>query len=487
MPSPEITKKQPPLKPGSVLEVVAGNLDADGLCRSAAGSIELRVADAIPGEPVQIKITHRSRGGPVAWARRLSPAPGTEEHPQRRQAPCPHHERCGACGLQHIDDSAQLALKVHSALSQFPKALAEALVPEDRWLASRRPFAYRHKAVLLPALQGRPLHLGGFARGTHQVVGLPDCGVLAPSLSDAVLRIHRLLRKPLGRERKPILLPGPSADDAPPIKGGALRAILLRGNRVGDVLATFVVTQFGALGWLERILHRLVDGEGPVVGALAAEWGGGGDAVLPPTAPVRPVAGRTSLREDILGLRFQIGPTTFFQVHPWVLDSVAKTVAQLCLVENQPPKTLVDLFCGGGVLGLSAVAAMEPQPALIGVEIHREAVLRARRNAKDNGVAARFLEAGPAEALAKEPLNAPWSAIADPPRAGMKAKDLEALIAKRPDRLVYLSCHSPSLARDSRRLIDAGYRPTALIPADMLPQTPHIEWIACFQAPLNPE
>jgi len=72
-------------------------------------------------------------------------------------------------------------------------------------------------------------------------------------------------------------------------------------------------------------------------------------------------------------------------------------------------------------------------------------------------------------------------AIVDPPRAGLKGRDRDALIASAPARIAYVSCHTASLAKDAAAFLEAGWRPTTLVPADMLPQTPHVEWVAVFE------
>ena len=174
--------------------------------------IALRVPGGIPGETADVEVIAQSRGGPVAWARLIDI---TSPSPDRREPPCALEGTCGGCGLQHVDGG-RFARVVQSALREAPE-LAAVLAPPDRWIQSA-PWGWRHKAVLLPARRKGALQLGGYARGSHDVVDLPSCGVLAPGLRHA--RAGLLAR--LGVHRKlPLSPPG----DA--VKPGALRSLIL--------------------------------------------------------------------------------------------------------------------------------------------------------------------------------------------------------------------------------------------------------------------
>jgi 23S rRNA (uracil1939-C5)-methyltransferase len=437
------------------VEVVAGRLRADARVEASWEGWYLRIEAALPEERLLVRIEHVSRGAPVAWAR---PLEVLGPHPARREAPCPIHRRCGGCGLQHAGDDAQLPLKVASHLVDLPPALAESLTPRDTWVRGE-PFGYRHKAILLPG-GGGELRLGAFARGTHEVVDQPQCAVLSPALQAAIARLRPALAPLVESGSLPRRPPG-----APGDRG--LRALVLRANRAGEVLVTLVVRSPADAANASPMLVRLTGG--PIVGTFVDVLADGSDRVHSP-GPPRRVAGRASLVESVAGRRLTVAPLGFFQVNPAVLEAMATRVDAWL----DGPDSLLDLYCGGGVLGLTCA---RPGARLLGVELDAEAVARARKDAV--GLDARFLAAPPAEALADA--GEFDAAILDPPRSGARPADLQALIDVGPSTVVYVSCHHRSLARDAERLMAAGYRPVALTPVDLMPQTPHVEWLARFE------
>lgn len=440
-------------------DVVAGELLADARVSAEHLGWQLRVSNALPGESLRVRIEHTSKGAPVAWASALEVL---EPHAARREPPCAIHGRCGGCGLQHADDDAQLELKVRSHIADLPEALAAALTPTDRWITGPA-FGYRHKATLVAGGSVRLL-LGAFARGTHEVVDQPECAVLAPSLRAAADQLREAIRPHVDSGRMPRRPPGSDA------KHG-LRAIVLRGNRQGEVLATVVVRHRDDAAMLRGPLAALVEQEGPITGVHTSVLADDSDRIHGTGTP-RVVTGAHTLTERIGDLDLRVAPLGFFQVNPFVLEALAARVAEAV---GPDPCSLLDLYCGGGVLGLSAV---RPGGSLLGVEIDRGAVSRARKDAASAEIEAEFLAGSPSESLADRSMDV---AILDPPRAGARGPDLAALVATNPRRIVYVSCHHKSLGRDAAKLLAAGYTATSLTPADMLPQTPHVEWLATFE------
>lgn len=449
---------------GDAVDLVAGPFDSEGRCRSeSGGGLQLRVDDAIPGEALSVRVVKVSRGAPVAWATRLTG--GGED---RRQPPCVLHDRCGGCGLQHVVDERQLDLKVASAAALLPPELAAVLASPDRWLRSE-PFGYRHKAVLIPSASTGELRLGGYKRGSHDVIDLRECAVVSPAIARAHIAVQAALGPAIAAGR-PVRGPGQERRAREP----ALRAIVLRANREGEVLATAILRTEAARSWVIECLRPHVGWD--LAGLFVQVFDGPGDAVVG-NLPAEHIAGEEALRERVGELELSLRPLAFFQVNPAILEGVVATLAEL-LADRLPPQggssvRLLDLYCGGGALGLSLA---RPGVQLLGVERDPDAVTWARADAARCGVEARF-ELG----LARDIEGEFDVVLVDPPRSGLKGARLEGLAST----VAYVSCNTASLAKDALRLMEAGYRPTALVPADMLPQTPHVEWIARFDRPVG--
>jgi len=414
--------------------------------------IALRVPGGIPGETADVEVIAQSRGGPVAWARLIDI---TSPSPDRREPPCALEGTCGGCGLQHVDGG-RFARVVESALREAPE-LAAVLAPPERWIHSA-PWGWRHKAVLLPARRKGALQLGGYARGSHDVVDLPSCGVLAPGLRHA--RAGLLAR--LGVHRKlPLSPPG----DA--VKPGALRSLILRGARDGRVLATAVVSAPNLL--VQRALTDAV-AAGEIAGAFEQVHDAPGDAVQGP-GPARHLAGEEALTETIADVALPLLPLAFFQVNPGVLEHMVVALRDAIGAADR----IVDAYCGVGALGL-AVAAGIGTGTVTGCDVVPSAIAAATDAAGALGIVAEYHQGRP------EDLDPPAEddvVLLDPPRKGCSAAALRVLGTAR--RLVYVSCGTSSFIRDARRLMEAGYRPVEILPAEMLPYTPHVEWIARFE------
>ncbi|MCP4871390.1 MAG: 23S rRNA (uracil(1939)-C(5))-methyltransferase RlmD [Proteobacteria bacterium] len=446
------------LRRGQTLEVEAGPWDPDGFARCPTESgVELRVRDVVPGERLEVAVDHVSKGGPVAWAtasRILTPSPA------RREPPCRIHGRCGACGIQHVDDPAQLEIKAAASLAAMPEALAATVLPAFEWIQSPRAAGYRHKAVWRPVLRGGLYLLGGYARGSHDIVSLAGCGVVCPALLEA----HRAaipVLEGMGRLASP--------PDEAMTSGGLLRTIIGRASRAGEVLLTVVVRQDHPA--FEQAAYELIKAAPSVVGVHLQVHDRPGDAVMS-QEPTRRLAGRSWIEETVAGKPFRLTPLGFFQVNPDVLERV---------VERMRPHLegrgrVLDLYCGGGVLGL---AAADGSAEVVGIDTNAEGIDAACKDAArhERAGAATFLVGKPSKVTLEGAFDV---AIVDPPRAGLKGADRDALLAVGPDRIVYLSCHGASLARDADVLMESGYRPVELAAADMFPQTPHVEWMAVF-------
>lgn len=446
-----------PIRPGATLDLVAGPWDHQGSCRTDVGGVELRVPGLIPGEAARVRVTGRSQGGPVAW--------GTVErldrpHPARRDPPCPSHGPCGACPLMHAAEDASLRLRVESALPLLPHALRAALAPVGQWVRSA-PWGWRHKAVLLPTEALGRLGLGGFARGTHDVVDLPSCGVLAPALQQARAALVDALSPLLERG----LPPAPPGNE-----GRGLRALVLRGSRRGGVLATAVVREEETGRLLAPVLEGLVE-RGVLSGAFLQVFDAPGDAVHGRDAP-RHLAGAASLDESVGGAVLPVLPLGFFQVNPGVLEGIVQSLA----ASVGAPRSVLDAYSGAGALGIGLASALPTAPGLTGCDVVPASVEAANAAAARAGLDARYLVGTPADCASEPDL-----ALLDPPRRGCRPRELDAVLATEPAEIAYVSCSPAALGRDAERILAAGYEAVSLVPADMLPQTPHLELVARFR------
>jgi 23S rRNA (uracil1939-C5)-methyltransferase len=261
----------------------------------------------------------------------------------------------------------------------------------------------------------------------------------------------------------------------------------MRSNRKGQVVLCAVVSAPQARSWIEPVLQALVDSNGPIVGCSMQVFDSTGDAVSGPE-PGQLIAGDATVHEQVGPISVRLQPLSFFQVNPFALESLVMLVGKLALGGNKKTVGLLDLYCGGGVLGLAVAGSTGEQVRLTGVDIDPRAIESAREDAARAAIDARF-EAGPAATVLQQllPERGPFDVVlVDPPRRGLRVEAITELKATGADKILYVSCHGPSLARDTLLLERAGYQPTVLMPLDMLPQTAHLEWVTLFSKTAEP-
>lgn len=376
------------------------------------------VPGGIPGEDVLVEIVEEK----PRWARArlldvIAPSP------ERIAPPCQNYGRCGGCQWQHIAYPAQLRLKQEIVRAQLERIGKIGEPPVRPAIGMENPWAYRNHMQFAVDSEG---HLCQMAMGTEQPVPVGDCRLLCPELSEVFQDLEL---------------------DYPELERVSLRA----GQRTGERML-ILQTRDGAVPELE------VDQPLSCV-------------VLLPDGTGISLIGRTHLHEEVGGKRLRVSAGSFFQVNTEQAQHLLRLVQEFAGV--QPDDTVLDAYGGVGTFALHL--AERARQAII-VESNPWAVADARENTSEAGNI-RVIEGQVEDVLPtlEEPIDV---AVVDPPRAGMAAKALEALAAKRPRRIVYVSCDPGSLARDLRALLDRGYRLEVVQPVDMFPQTHHIETVS---------
>jgi 23S rRNA (uracil1939-C5)-methyltransferase len=293
--------------------------------------------------------------------------------------------------------------------------------------------------------KGRVL-VGFRERAGPYITDMQRCPVLAPPLDGLIAEVAALIEQSSIKDRIP-QIEAAVADDA--------AALVLRVLAAPSGADEQAFRDFGARHGVDIYLQP------------------GGPGTVMPLGPARPLR----YRLPAFGLALEFLPMDFVQVNAGINDELVATAVRLADV--RPTDRVLDLFCG---LGNFSLPLAQRARELVGIEGEAGLVARAVQNAARNGIAnARFVTAdltNPDWSFYREP----WDVVVlDPPRTGAEAPVAE-LHRSRPRRIVYVSCHPATLARDAQVLVERhGYRLSATRVFDMFPHTSHIEALALFE------
>lgn len=380
--------------------------------------------------------------------------------PDRVQDGCPVYQKCGGCAFRHISYQAELRHKAEFVESNLRRlgGLEPKMLPIT---PSPLVKGYRNKAQYPIRNHDGKIEAGFFAKRSHRVISCASCD-LQPAFFEEILEYTR------GFLQEHQI----SAYDELSGKG-LVRHLYLRYGEVSGEVMVCLVLNGNQLPELPQYLQGLLEVCPQVASVVLNVNREQNNVIL--GSECKTVYGKDTIQDTLCDVQFELSPLSFYQVNRQAAQQLYRLAAQLA--EFQGDELLVDLYCGAGTIGLSMASQVKE---LIGVEIVPDAVENARANASRFGaVNARFICADAKQAatqLAQEGL-APDVIVVDPPRKGCDHEVLEAISQMAPQKLVYISCNSASLARDCKELAALGYQLQVAAPVDLFPRTTHVETV----------
>jgi 23S rRNA (uracil1939-C5)-methyltransferase len=435
------------LNAGDIQEADIVDLAHDGRGIARVDGKAVFIDGALPGERVRFRVQKRRRQLDEAGLVDVLVA-----SPDRVVPACAHFGICGGCTLQHLSAPAQLAAKERQLLDNLERI---GRVRPERVLAPMHgpQWAYRRRARLgVKYVHKKGRVLAGFReREKPYVADLQRCEVLLQPLATLPRDLAALVETLAIREKIPQV--EVSAGD----QATALVFRVLEAPGAPDIEK---IAAFGATFGVQIFLQT-----------------GGLDTVRPLLPHYPPL----SYAVDEGRVVIEFGPADFIQINREINVSMVAAAAEWL----QPTRddAVLDLFCG---LGNFTLPLARHAQRVVGVEGDSALVGKARANAARNGIGnAVFFE----ENLFEPTQFGPWAherydlVLLDPPRAGASAL-LARMAHWRPRRVVYISCHPGSLARDAENLVHTlGFKLTCAGVMDMFPHTAHVESIAVFEGP----
>jgi 23S rRNA (uracil1939-C5)-methyltransferase len=403
------------------------------------------IEGALPGERVKVRLTEQKKQYAHGQLQKI-----VQAAPERIEPFCPHYRECGGCSTQHMTLAHQHEAKQQGLRTLFAR-LGGVTVPPLEPVLTGAEQGYRRVCRLAVKYDkgSRRVQLGFRRRQSSELVEVNTCPVLESALSTLIAP----LREQLERLKHPRDIGHVEliADDL-----GVL--MLLRHTGRPNEHDRQQLMDFADAHKLDLYLQSGDAGEGSV-----------------PCEPLRQT--RTPVyRLGELSLSF--APGDFIQVNRSVNQAMVERA--LAWLDVQPGEKVLDLFCGVGNFTLPLAAKARE---VVGVEGEMSMVRRAQHNAEQNGIGnVRVYKAD----LAADITDLPWAregfdrVLLDPARPGA-LEVMPHIVKLAPRRVVYVSCNPVTLARDSKVLVNAGYRLRRLGMLDMFPHTGHLESIALFE------
>lgn len=438
-----------------------GHLKTSGADSGQAAFVPYSLPDELIDARLLVQKKNHSR-----WL----PAAITKPSPDRNTPPCPYHFKagqmtpwCGGCDWQHIKIPAQRISKKQLVIETLERLGGVANPPVADIIASPQDWRYRNK-VQVPFGRGKKGVVAGFfAPQSHEIVDFDDC-LIQSELSVALVQFV----KTYANVAKWI----PYDEDR---HRGWIRHLLVRTNEAAQAMVT-VITANEDFHDRDRFVREMRSRFPSVIGIHQNVQKARTNVIVGPIG--RKLWGADYIDESVLGLKISCSPGSFFQVNKPSADLLyQKAIDEL---GTGPSKVVLDIYCGVGALTL---ALAKRSSFVIGIEAAASSIANAQFNARQNRIAnVEFIE-GFAERVLSRPVEglrgvapADLLVLVDPPRSGCAPEVLQTILNLKPARIVYVSCHPGTLARDVK-ILSADYRVVSATPVDLFPQTSHIETV----------
>lgn len=448
------------------LEILS--VGAEGKAVARHDDLVVFVPYAAPGDVADVKIDRKKHSYAEGHIERM-----VKPSPLRVEPFCEHFGVCGGCRWQHLPYQEQLKAKqqqVEDALHRIAKVEMPEITPI---LGSEQTVAYRNKMEY--TFSNKKWLTWEQMRSGEEFADRDAVGFHIPGAFDKVLDINRChLQDDLGNRLRLHVKQyarehGLSFFDLR-AQTGLLRTMMIRIVSTGEVM---VVLSFGEdnPGQIKGVLDDLRTSFPEITSLMYVVNTKANDTIA--DLDIQLHSGRAYIEEEMEGLRFRIGPKSFYQTNSHQAYNLYKVAREYAGLTGE--ELVYDLYTGTGTIA-NFVAPQARK--VIGIEYVEDAIRDAKLNAEVNRLANTDFYAGDMKDVLTDDFVAahghPDVMIVDPPRAGMHADVVKVILNAEPSRIVYVSCNPATQARDIA-LLDAKYRVTAIRPVDMFPHTHHVE------------
>lgn len=462
-------KSKPLLKKITITDVAA---EGKAMCR-----VEDRVVfvqRAVPGDVVDVQVTKKRRsyyeGFPVFFH---------EYSPIRQEPFCEHFGVCGGCKWQALPYEHQLKYKQREVVNNLTR-IGKVELPEcSDIMGSERTEFYRNKLEFTFSnnrwLSEEELNSG------EEITHRNGVGFHIPGMFDKVEDVNKchLQKDPSNAIRlaiKAFALENDLSFFDLKKQEGLLRTLIIRTTSTNELMV--ILTLFYEDKEKREALLAHIKEQFPEITALMYVINSKKNDTITDQDIIL-YSGRDHIFEEMEGLKFKIGPKSFYQTNSEQAYELYKVTREFANIQSD--EVVYDLYTGTGTIA-NFIARQAKK--VVGVEYVPEAIEDAKINSEINGITNTVFFAGDMKDVLNNEFiqeqGHPDVMIVDPPRAGMHADVVQTILTTAPDRIVYVSCNSATQARDLN-LLDLRYKVTKIQPVDMFPHTHHVENVVLLE------
>ena len=437
------------------LEIEDCGIDGEGIGK--ADGFTVFVKDAVIGDTVTAKIIKAKKNyGYGRLMEVLKPSP------YRVEPKCEFARQCGGCQLQALSYDQQLVFKTNKVKGHLERIGGFTDIPMEPIIGMDELFHYRNKAQFPVGRNKEGKIVTGFYAGrTHNIIENRDCAL-------GVAENKEVLDRVIAHMEKYGIEPYNEATGK-----GLVRHVLIRYGYFTKEVMVCLILNGNKILKEEQLVKSLC--EIPGMTSITINVNKKHSNVIL-GEEIRLLWGQEYITDRIGDISYQISPLSFYQVNPMQTQKLYAKALEYADLHGQ--ETVWDLYCGIGTISLFLA---QKAKFVRGVEIVPAAIENAKENAKLNGLENTEFFVGKAEEVLPREYkkNGVYAdvIVVDPPRKGCDETLLETVVEMNPERIVYVSCDSATLARDLKYLCERGYELRKVCPVDQFGMTVHVETV----------
>ena len=437
------------------LEIEDCGIDGEGIGK--ADGFTVFVKDAVIGDTVTAKIIKAKKNyGYGRLMEVLKPSP------YRVEPKCEFARQCGGCQLQALSYDQQLVCKTNKVKGHLERIGGFTDIPMEPIIGMDELFHYRNKAQFPVGRNKEGKIVTGFYAGrTHNIIENRDCAL-------GVAENKEVLDRVIAHMEKYRIEPYNEATGK-----GLVRHVLIRYGYFTKEVMVCLILNGNKLPKEEQLVKSLC--EIPGMTSITINVNKKHSNVIL-GEEICLLWGQEYITDRIGDISYQISPLSFYQVNPMQTQKLYAKALEYAELHGE--ETVWDLYCGIGTISLFLA---QKAKFVRGVEIVPAAIENAKENAKLNGLENTEFFVGKAEEVLPREYkkNGVYAdvIVVDPPRKGCDETLLETMVEMNPERIVYVSCDSATLARDLKYLCERGYELRKVCPVDQFGMTVHVETV----------